>query len=731
MRRAVGTARLPWRPLSSPTRFPVDQPLTETLPRVDPPTVVESASRGLRSWSRRRVWAALLAVAIAVVSAIVLQRPAGPASLDREPHISRGPALPPITANAPTEQAFTARADELSGIVARVGTYGGATRCSVNVVVSDPNGAVVGRRVIRCRDLVDNELRLLIRFRPLPRSKGERFHLTVSAQPGARQAISLWGAESGSRLPPALSGGKLQRQSVALITEYGKRRPLVDIVGIALRRMAQYRVAWWRPPVVAGMMMTATLLLVALVAVPRRLSVAALLSLALIKGVFWTVAMPPLQGPDESSHFAYSQFMAEEGAIPRRGTSVSGLPPYSDELRRAERLLHREADPPGNRPDFGPGSRGADESRFQSRISRRAGGDASAAGYSPVYYAPASLLYRATSGPIYTRISTMRLWSVALGLLSVWLALLIGRRLFPESEGAALALAVGVALQPMFSQQTAVINNDALVIAGGFLCLLVAMKLVEPGASRWLPLLGGLALGTTLLGKPFGLAMAPVLAFGWLVGWLRSHPRTWKAWPVALARFGLGVGVGALRLSGGVVDIARGRARVPFATGLPAPAEARQLPGTEAGLGRPVLGPLRMARPTSPRVGLQLVALGDPSGHRPRMCMAAARSRRGRTRTKRPIAPTTRSIGGPDTPLPPRSGVDPRPTPHHRIPGFPTNREGRHHPGSVRTDGASRRRGVARAPAPSARSTRARHRQHGDRHERDRRPPGDLGGPHH
>jgi len=477
-----------------------------------------------------------------VVSAIVLQRPAGPASLDREPHISRGPALPPITANAPTEQAFTARADELSGIVARVGTYGGATRCSVNVVVSDPNGAVVGRRVIRCRDLVDNELRLLIRFRPLPRSKGERFHLTVSAQPGARQAISLWGAESGSRLPPALSGGKLQRQSVALITEYGKRRPLVDIVGIALRRMAQYRVAWWRPPVVAGMMMTATLLLVALVAVPRRLSVAALLSLALIKGVFWTVAMPPLQGPDESSHFAYSQFMAEEGAIPRRGTSVSGLPPYSDELRRAERLLHREADPPGNRPDFGPGSRGADESRFQSRISRRAGGDASAAGYSPVYYAPASLLYRATSGPIYTRISTMRLWSVALGLLSVWLALLIGRRLFPESEGAALALAVGVALQPMFSQQTAVINNDALVIAGGFLCLLVAMKLVEPGASRWLPLLGGLALGTTLLGKPFGLAMAPVLAFGWLVGWLRSHPRTWKAWPVALARFGLGVG---------------------------------------------------------------------------------------------------------------------------------------------------------------------------------------------
>ena len=288
--------------------------------------------------------------------------------------------------------------------------------------------------------------------------------------------------------------------------------------------------------------MAATLLLVALVAVPRRFAAAVLLSLALIKGVFWTVAIPPLEAPDENSHFAYAQFMAEEGAIPRRGTSVRNLPPYSDELRRAERLLHREADPPGNRPDFGPGAQGLKAGWFAPNVSTRSGGNGSAAGYSPAYYAPASLLYRATAGAIYIRISTMRLWSVALGLLSVWLALLIGRRLFPESEGAALALALGVALQPMFSQQTAVINNDALVIAGGFLCLLVAIRLAERSL-RWLPLFGGLALGAALLGKPFGLAMAPVLAFGWLVGWLRTPPARggrgrshWpdsvSAWPV-------------------------------------------------------------------------------------------------------------------------------------------------------------------------------------------------------
>src|SRR5207302_9527448 len=146
-------------------------------------------------------------------------------------------------------------------------------------------------------------LRLLTRFRPRPHSANERFRLTVSARPGAREAVALWGATPTSDLPPAISGGKWQPQSVALITEYGKRRPLVNIMGTALRRMAQYRVAWWRPEVLAGMMVAAALLFVALVAVPRRFAAAALLSLALIKGVLWTVAIPPLEAPDESSHF--------------------------------------------------------------------------------------------------------------------------------------------------------------------------------------------------------------------------------------------------------------------------------------------------------------------------------------------------------------------------------------------------------------------------------------------
>jgi hypothetical protein len=541
MQRLGGIARLPWRPLSSPTRIPVDQRLSETLPRVNPPPTVESTSGSPGSLPRRYVWAVLLAIVIAAVSVIVLPRSAGPASLDRELHLSGGAGLPPVLVDAPTEQTFTALADGLSGVVVRFGTYRGATKCSITAAVSDSTGALVSRRTFPCKDLVDGELRRVNRFRPLSHSAGKRFRLRVTAHAGARQAVALWGVKPAPGLPPAISGHKVQPESAELLTEYGKRRPVLALLGTAVRRMAQYRPVWARPPIVVLTLLLLPVLLVSLVAAPPRYRVVILLGFCLLKGLLWSITLPPLEGPDEGAHYAYAQFMAEDRAIPRRGASHAGLGPYSPELDRANRLLHRDSPAPGNRPDFGPGTRGADEGRFTSGISRHSGGSGPAAGYSPAYYAPAALLYRAAPGPTYVRIATMRLWSVALGLLSVWLALLIGRRLFPESEGAALALALGVALQPMFSQQTAIINNDALVIAGGCLCLFVAMKLAEPEASRWLPLLGGLALGAALLGKPFGLALAPVVAFGWLVGWLRTTPRTWKAWPVALARFGLGV----------------------------------------------------------------------------------------------------------------------------------------------------------------------------------------------
>jgi 4-amino-4-deoxy-L-arabinose transferase-like glycosyltransferase len=122
----------------------------------------------------------------------------------------------------------------------------------------------------------------------------------------------------------------------------------------------------------------------------------------------------------------------------------------------------------------------------------------------------------------------MRLWSVALGSLTVIGAVLIGRRLFPGRESLALLLGAAIALLPMLSQQTAIVNNDALVIAGGAWCLVAAIELTRPQRWRWLPLASGFVLGVAILGKPQALVWAPVLAIGWAIGgWRAGRAQRW------------------------------------------------------------------------------------------------------------------------------------------------------------------------------------------------------------
>ncbi len=81
-------------------------------------------------------------------------------------------------------------------------------------------------------------------------------------------------------------------------------------------------------------------------------------------------------------------------------------------------------------------------------------GSGAAAGYPPVYYFPAAVLYDLSSGSLLHRVEAMRLWSIVLGVVTAWLTLLIGRRLFPRHEVAAIALAVACLVQPELSQQT-------------------------------------------------------------------------------------------------------------------------------------------------------------------------------------------------------------------------------------------------------------------------------------
>ena len=66
----------------------------------------------------------------------------------------------------------------------------------------------------------------------------------------------------------------------------------------------------------------------------------AVLAAAAFAALFWLTVLPPLQGPDEEGHFAYSQWIVERGAIPWHPGGVSipnGQKPYSPEVAVAEK----------------------------------------------------------------------------------------------------------------------------------------------------------------------------------------------------------------------------------------------------------------------------------------------------------------------------------------------------------------------------------------------------------
>ncbi len=520
----------------------------------------EPPSRSARRWHQRWVAAAVAAGALVLFIGILLGRSGGPVEADTTEHVKPNAVIGPLTTAPTVEQRFTARADELSSITMRFGTGGGVSRCKVGVRLTSV-GTEVASRVIPCAALTPDSAPFeILRFAPQRESNGREYQLDLSLAEAGGQSVGVWaGTEPDGLLPPAQFGDDPLPVSAELHTRYGGDHHAWDQITLALRRLEQYRPWFQSAAVVALTAVAAFAALVLLVVARGRRAVALLIVLVVAKGLLWAAIIPPLEAPDEPAHVAYAQFMAEAHRIPKRDVTQLSLPPeliYSPQLTGLIDALHQESQTTGDRPDFQPGG---DPSAVENSAhqSPDANGNGAAAGYAPVFYAPAAVLYKLSPGPLLTRIEVMRWWSIALGALAGWFSLLIGRRVFPRYEGAAIALAVACVLQPELSQQTAVMNNDTLAIAGGAASILVAVELVSPAnaRARWLCFLGGAALGITMF-KSFGVAIAPVLLVAWFIGRARAPQGERPSIPHEIGQTiaGLGITYGAWALFAAVFD---------------------------------------------------------------------------------------------------------------------------------------------------------------------------------
>lgn len=267
---------------------------------------------------------------------------------------------------------------------------------------------------------------------------------------------------------------------------------------------------------------------------PRPLAL--LLAVAAVLHVAWSLAVPALQEPDESSHFSYVQLVAERHEIPWPGADGprGDIDRFSTEQAVAmidgglQQLLGNVAALPlRTEPDEDVW---AARDAILDDDERRDIQPSSAFANPPAYYLYGAVVHEVAGGSFFDRAFVLRLANLPWVLLLVAAAWWLAAQLLP-GRPAAVVLATGVvALQPLAASIAGGVGPDAMLAALGALTLAVAVRIAREGFDlRWLAALAGLcALSALTHGRGIAVvlpaAVAVLLALrGRLAG------RAWRA----------------------------------------------------------------------------------------------------------------------------------------------------------------------------------------------------------
>jgi hypothetical protein len=261
-------------------------------------------------------------------------------------------------------------------------------------------------------------------------------------------------------------------------------------------------------------------------------------TVAVLGAASWSILTPPFQSPDEPSHFAYVQQLAEAARLPTSSGYVFSL---AEEVALGDLeqygvhwhpLVHAISTP-------------AQQRRLQADLakplSRRGSGGASvAASEPPLYYALEAVPYGlGASGTLLDQLALMRLLSALLAGITACFAFLFVREALPGAPWAWLVGGLGVALAPLLGFMSASVNPDALlyaVSAALFYCLARGFR---RGLTARLALaLGGL-IAAGMLTKLNFLGLAPGALLGLVLLSRRAarmgEPRAYRSLALALA----------------------------------------------------------------------------------------------------------------------------------------------------------------------------------------------------
>lgn len=224
----------------------------------------------------------------------------------------------------------------------------------------------------------------------------------------------------------------------------------------------------------------------------------ALLLLAAIKSLLWTVAIPPWRAPDEPQHFGYIEHLNRERSIPLNGATYL-YPDIFESLART---------------NFA-GITGSESTTVDPATKQLN----PAAQHPPLFYTLALPAYLAGSGAsIETQLYLVRLVNVLIFMALIFVAYRFARLVFPK----AIYLQIGVPLLMIFHPQLGFISagamNDALLtfLFTLFLYQLTIIAMGDLSLKRAAILGGVIGLGmltksSFMISIPISLAVLVVL----------------------------------------------------------------------------------------------------------------------------------------------------------------------------------------------------------------------------
>lgn len=241
---------------------------------------------------------------------------------------------------------------------------------------------------------------------------------------------------------------------------------------------------------------------------------------ALVNAVIWGLIVPPFQVPDEISHFAYAQYLAETGKPPPQGPGS----PYSpqENVAISQLFFYQTIGDPRFRGVLTPAQNRALRAALSQDPSPVSTGGASAASNQPpLYYALAAVPYwLSPSRDILGRLVFMRLLSALLAAGTVLAVFLFLRELFPRTPWAWTVGALMVAFQPMVSFIAAGVQGDNLLFFASAWTFFWLARAYRRGLTTRRAVAIGAVIAIGLLAKLTFLALIPGIALAiLLLGW--------------------------------------------------------------------------------------------------------------------------------------------------------------------------------------------------------------------